>query len=1274
MEKKNRTIQSRPRDEFVARLPARLASIEALLIGARDGDSAPIESLHRAANGMVDEAGEHGLMRVADAARKLGSAVMALSASAGAMLGDARLADLHAAFGGLAAVAANQSHGFIPPSPAGRSASPTVAVANDNPEQGEWLRSVLEQAGYRVEVFADLHALRDACEAQDGLPEAVIMDMNFLERNDAGARIVAELKEKYLNGLQVIFLSERQDMAARLAAHRAGVTRYLTRPVDQDALLRALAESTVQVPAEPYRVLLVDDDPDQLAANAQILRQAGMTVREVTDPLQVPQVLKDFVAEVLVLDMCMPQCSGPELAAILRDEPGHAQVPIIYLSVEADFSRQLPAPDLGGDTLLSKPVKPRHMVAAVNLYAGRLRRAREQAETLRATLYERERQQQALNAHAIVSITDASGIIIYVNDRFCQVSGYSRNALLGSNHRIVKSGEHPPSFYEDLWSTICNGRVWQGEICNRRRDGGQYWVESTIVPFLDQSGLPYQYVSIRTDITAIKQREQSLRVNARAIEASPLAVTIADANDPEMPLIYVNPTFERMTGYSRSEVLGRNCRFLQGEDRDQVPIQDIRAALKQGQPVETLLRNYRKDGSLFWNALHLAPVWDHAGRMSHVIGIAEDVTEFRRVNEALRESEERLRRSQGYANIGTWDWNIGTGALYWSERIGPLFGYPEGKLETTYGNFLNTVHRDDRQKVIDAVNACIERGEKYDIEHRCVWPDGSVRWMLERGDVVRAEDGTPLHMLGVVQDITERKLAELALEESRERLAYAQTLAKLGYWSLDVASQVITWSDEVYAIFGRDPATFRPELPTYYREIVHPDDVEALQSEEQAAYTSGRTHNIDHRFLHTDGSVRWIHVEGEAEHDSAGRPTRLAGTVQDITVRKRTEHALVAAREEADRANEAKSEFLSSMSHELRTPMNAILGFGQLLDIDSSLDAEQRESVREILKAGHHLLELINEVLDLARIESGKIDLSVESVALHDLVSESLGLIEPLAVKHGIVVSCDIPDQWAVQADRMRLKQVLLNLLSNAVKYNRPQGKLRIQVFMMESRVRLSVTDTGIGIEPARLSELFQPFHRLVGEDSKIEGTGVGLTISRRLVELMGGRIGVESRFGEGSTFWIELPPGDHSSPAEFGSARGASPASSIAGQAQHSVLYVEDNPANLKLVYQLLARRRNIRLLTAHTPSLGLELARECRPDLILLDINLPGMDGYEVLRLIRSAEWGREMPMIAVTANAMPRDIERGRAAGFADYLTKPIDVARFYNLIDEYLGLRN
>ena len=405
--------------------------------------------------------------------------------------------------------------------------------------------------------------------------------------------------------------------------------------------------------------------------------------------------------------------------------------------------------------------------------------------------------------------------------------------------------------------------------------------------------------------------------------------------------------------------------------------------------------------------------------------------------------------------------------------------------------------------------------------------------------------------------------------------------------------------------------------------------------------------------------------------------TRHFLEIQEETNRvlEKTNAELESARSAADKASLAKSDFLSSMSHELRSPLNAILGFAQLLNSDSPpATPPQKASIDEILRAGWYLLELINEVLDLAAIESGKTSLSTEPVSLAEVMSECRAMIEPQGQKRGVTLTFP---QFAVpcfvHADRTRLKQVLLNLLSNAVKYNREHGTVEVTCAAgAEDRMRISIMDGGMGLPPEKLTQLFQPFNRLGQESGVEQGTGIGLMMSKRLVELMGGAVGVESAVGVGSVFWFEL----RSAAAPLLPAAKAEPASAVQAQARNgagprTLLYVEDNPANLKLVEHLIARRPDLRFLSAATGDLGIGLARANLPDVILMDINLPGISGIQALKILREDPATARIPVLALSANAMPRDVKKGLEAGFFGYLTKPIKVEEFMDALDAALA---
>ncbi|MGZ8289888.1 MAG: ATP-binding protein [Telluria sp.] len=436
---------------------------------------------------------------------------------------------------------------------------------------------------------------------------------------------------------------------------------------------------------------------------------------------------------------------------------------------------------------------------------------------------------------------------------------------------------------------------------------------------------------------------------------------------------------------------------------------------------------------------------------------------------------------------------------------------------------------------------------------------------------------------------------------------------------------------------------------------------------------------IEQRTGELEDSNRAIAREAEerarAQQEVMRLNEQLEVRVQERTLQLETANAeLEVAMEEAKKANQAKSAFLSAMSHELRTPLNAILGFAQILTSEAlpSTLPQKKEFAGHILKSGRHLLTLINEILDLAKVEAGAMALSLEPVALGEVLSECRTMIEPIATGRGIRVLFPEDCKAVVSADRTRLKQVLLNLLSNAVKYNREAGAVVLDVSVAApGRARVSVQDTGFGLSAEQLDLLFQPFNRLGQENSAEEGTGIGLVLTRRLVELMDGAIGVSSRVGVGSVFWIELPLTEpHAVTIEGGASALPANARHDAGVA-HTLLYVEDNPANLKLVEEIVRFRPELRLLSAHDGHLGIEMARAHIPDLILMDLNLPCISGTDALKTLRSDPRTSHIPVIALTANAMPRDVERGLEAGFFRYLTKPINIDEFTEAVNSTLA---
>jgi PAS domain S-box-containing protein len=514
----------------------------------------------------------------------------------------------------------------------------------------------------------------------------------------------------------------------------------------------------------------------------------------------------------------------------------------------------------------------------------------------------------------------------------------------------------------------------------------------------------------------------------------------------------------------------------------------------------------------------------------------------------------------------------------------------------------------------------------------------------------------------------ESLLAQVRASERRLSLLIQES--PLAYLEVDTELRVVQWNRSAELLFGysRDEALGRS-----VEELIFQPEERREATATFAAFASqvsGRRSSAVHVTKFGQKlQCEWYYTPLK---DDAGHMTGLAIMVRDITERKRAETELRQAKEAAEAASRAKSEFLSRMSHELRTPLNAVLGFAQLLQMEQ-LTPLQREFLGHILTGGKHLLFLINEILDISRIETGRLSLTLHAVPVAELVQETLELIRPLADGRDVRLATRLGPlhDRCVRTDRQRLKQVLLNLFSNAVKYNRPGGSVTvIGEVPAPGRLCLAVQDTGIGIAPENLGRLFEPFQRLGAEATREEGMGLGLALSKRLVDALGGSLTVTSLPGEGSTFRVELPQADPDA-GEGSDWPAQTQVPAVAGSAPRTVLLVEDHLTNAKLIEQMLTHRPGIRLVTATDGRTGFERARLDRPDLILLDVHLPDLSGDQFLHALQADPWLRDIPVVAVSADATAPQVQRLLAAGAREYLTKPLDVPRFLEVVDSLLA---
>ena len=1030
-----------------------------------------------------------------------------------------------------------------------------VYFLEENTQGDNDLVASLKEERYKSRRFEKLPMLESAC-FQDS-PSALIIYKNIPPIQEDLLALKGRLSSENKPAPLIIIINEKSDFEARLASVYAGGDFFFSNPANHPEVIQCLKKNTNEKYFSHPKVLFIENPERPFEKHRALLLKNNIEVERLLDYSSLIASLEEYQPHMVIVDFHLHSFLAVETLRIIRQNSSWKHIRLLCLIDSQEAQLHNVAIDAGADTVLANPVSPSLLLSVVKSKMLRVGTDERTLSELGVSQRESEFLSAALNEHAIVSITDIGGRITEVNKKFCQISGYSREELIGQNHRILRSDYHNQDFYQEMWGTIAAGKIWHGTICNKNKNGGLYWVNSTIISLPGKDGKPCKYASIRTDITE------------------------------------------------------------------------------------------------------------------------------------LRLSESRYKLGQSYANIGTWDWNIQTNELFWSDQIAPLFGYSDRIPETTYENFLANIHPEDREMVTHAIDQCVHYDENYDIQHRVIWADGSIHWMHERGNVMRNADGAPMRMLGVVEDVTSQKADQIALIKQENRLKNAQRIGRIGDYSWDTETGDISMSEESCRITCLAPNEIQSidDVFTHF----HPDDQESMRQATEEALECGYS-SSDFRVVAPNGETRWVHCERQAKTDQAGKTTGLRGTLQDITERKQFEHELLKAKEGAEKANHAKSTFLASMSHELRTPLNAIMGFSQLLEMnsDNNLSPLELENVGEILSASGHLLDLINEILELAKIESGNIELSLEEFNVNEVILECIELTKHSALQHGIKIFWNnkgaeqqAPNESrfrpVVIADRIRLKQVILNLLSNAVKYNCNNGQISIfSSTVIDKNLIISVSDTGVGLSKDQRSHLFEPFNRLGAETLDKEGTGIGLTICKKLIESMNGDINVESEPGKGSSFQVQIPVAAAPTTKNTAIKSNSNNKNNLLAfnkvqpePGRFTVLYIEDNPVNLRLVEKIFTKLDHVEFVCASEPLTGLGLAALNNPDLILLDINLPILDGYETLKRIRDIRIHHSTPVIAISAHAHKASIQKALDAGFHDYITKPIEIEQFLSIVEENLS---
>jgi PAS domain S-box-containing protein len=852
------------------------------------------------------------------------------------------------------------------------------------------------------------------------------------------------------------------------------------------------------------------------------------------------------------------------------------------------------------------------------------------------------------------------------------------------------------------------------ELTYIRKDGSRFPAVVSVTALRDEREGIIGYLLIGTDNSARKRAEEAL-LKAGALQSAIFnsANFSSIATDEKGVIQLFNVGAERMLGYAATEVLNKITPADISDSQEVIarakalsvelatPITPGFEALvfKASRGIEDIyeLTYIRKDGSRFPAVVSVTALRDAQGGIIGYLLIGTDNSARKRAEEALLKAgalQNAIFNSANFSSIATDEkgviqiFNVG------AER---MLGYDAADVM----NKITPADISDPQEVIARAKALsvelatpitpgfealvfkASRGIEDIYELTYIRKDGSRFPAVVSVTALRDAQGGIIGYLLIGTDNTARKQVEAEQKKLDQRLRdqqfYTRSLIESNIDALMTTDPLGIITDvnkqmEALTDCTRDELIGAP-FKNYFT------DPERAEAAINLVLSKKKVTDYELTARARDGKNTVVSYNATTFYDRDRKLQGVFAAARDVTERKRFEQALQetnieleSAKSAAEKANLAKSDFLSSMSHELRSPLNAILGFAQLLESTDPLPTpSQKESITQILQAGWHLLKLINEVLDLAVVESGKLSLSLEPVSLAEVIAECQAMMEPQAQQRGISMTFPQLDASCfVQADRTRVKQVLINLLSNAIKYNRKQGTVEVTCTATSpERIRISVKDTGAGLPPEKLAQLFQSFNRLGQEARSEEGTGIGLVVSKRLVELMGGVIDVESRVGVGSVFWLELLLTKAPTlAAASDQSTNVMPVLTPTGAPRRTLLYVEDNPANMKLVEKLMAQRPDIRLLGAVNGTLGVEMARESLPEVVLMDINLPGISGIEAMKILQADPATAHIPIVALSANAMPRDIAKGLEAGFFRYLTKPIKVKELMDTLNEAL----
>ncbi len=884
--------------------------------------------------------------------------------------------------------------------------------------------------------------------------------------------------------------------------------------------------------------------------------------------------------------------------------------------------------------------------------------------------------QYAIDQASIVSITDGDGNITYVNDNFCKISGYTRDELIGQNHRLINANYHDRDFFEEMWDTLLKGNTWSGEVCNRAKEGSVYWVKTTITPVKDIKGEIIEMISIREDITSMKNMENLFAEQNK---------TLGFVLDSEHTGIFQYIFKEDRLKYDDNllHLLGVEKKQL-GKSLDEFlslfPLQDknalnhrIRHHIYNEYEFFEYVTNYRTQKNDIRKIRIYGKVLRRGkhGQPEILVGLVKDLTEQFKL-------ESLLLRTQRVVKIGSWEYDMIDNDLVWSPSNYMIYGYRPYSFTPTVESFYDEfVVPEYREKLREVHQKALTDGvESFQIDLPIYTAEKEERWVRHIVHTEKIENEV-YKLYGTTQDIHDQKMLELDLQKSMKKVDMALETAGFGIGEINYDTKSIHVDDFLKGLFGLDYLE-RDVLFSDIRRAVVVEDFEEVNSIYNNAIARKETIvNAQFRVITDEGSIRFIQSRGILDYHEDGQVHSVLGLFWDISQDKEFENILIETKNKAEEATNLKSSFLASMSHEIRTPMNGVMGMLELL-METSLDAEQRKLVETMKVCGDNLLTVVNDVLDLSKIEAGKLIFEKRKFDLHQMMRHLYELFDVTAQKKGISFNLHLDKslpQYIVM-DEVRLRQVLTNLLSNAFKFTN-SGSIDLMIYSnqpalkdttissSEGSITFIIRDTGIGISESQMDKLFLSFTQLDASTTrKYGGTGLGLVISKSLVEKMGGNIKVKSEIGLGTSFKFNIL-------CEFSNQliEENIDHSQIQFRRDLNVLVAEDNPINQTLIRSML-ERLGLNIELVDNGALALSKAKEKSYDLIFMDLQMPVMDGIEATENILNIKGSGKKPLIvAMTANVFEEDRNRCFTAGMSDFIPKPLSIKLIKSILSKY-----